>query len=60
MEREQKMTIDQMPRMPAACVATPDEWDIIRRYCFDTRQTIGRVLVLGALDYIKKQGKVKK
>ena len=49
-----------MPHIPIEALAVPKEWDIIRRYCFDTRQTIGRVLVLGALDYIQKQGKVKK
>jgi hypothetical protein len=53
------MTKDQLPRMPAQCLADPKEWDIIRRYCFDTREPIGRVLVLGALDYIQRQKKVK-
>jgi len=48
------------PRIAAQCIAEPDEWETIRRYCFETREPIGRVLVLGALAYIKQQKPVRR
>ena len=51
------MTESQMAHMPVEAIADPKEWDIIRRYCFETREPIGRVLVLGALEYIHRQKK---